>query len=97
MKAKLGPDHPDTLIAMHTLALTYRELDRLDEAIPLFEEVVRLKKAKLGPDHPDTLVSINDLVDAYLQASAGPRPRPRANASRPAPASSPTTGCDSTP
>jgi hypothetical protein len=68
MKAKLGPDHPYTLIAMNTLAVTYRDLDRPGEAIPLYEEVVRLKTAKLGPDDRDTLNSVNNLLEADLEA-----------------------------
>ena len=52
MKAKLGPDHPNTLVAMYTLAQTCRDIGRLDRALPLLEEVYGLMKAKLGPDHP---------------------------------------------
>ena len=38
--------------------MRYEADGRLDEAIPLFEEVLKLRKAKLGPDHPDTLQSM---------------------------------------
>ena len=32
-------------------------LGKLDLALSLFEETLKLTKAKLGPDHPDTLRS----------------------------------------
>ena len=55
MKAKLGPDHPDTLKSMNNLAISYAGLGRHAEALKLNEETLALMKAKLGPDHPDTL------------------------------------------
>ena len=61
-KAKLGPDHPDTLTSMNNLALAYQAAGKLDLALPLYEETLKLKKAKLGPDHPDTLMSMNNLA-----------------------------------
>ena len=57
-KAKLGPDHPDTLTSMNNLAIGYQAAGQLDRALPLFEETLALQKAKLGPDHPDTLDSL---------------------------------------
>jgi tetratricopeptide (TPR) repeat protein len=57
-KAKLGPDHPDTLMSMSNLAVSYSELGRLDEALKLFEETLALRKAKLGPNHPAMIGSI---------------------------------------
>ena len=68
MKAKLGPDHPDTLTSMNNLALAYQAAGKLDLALPLFEETLKLRKAKLGPDHPDTLRSMNNLASAYQAA-----------------------------
>ncbi len=40
---------------MNNLAVGYHSAGRLNEAIPLHEETLRLRKAKLGDDHPDTL------------------------------------------
>ncbi len=57
-KAKLGPDHPDTLASMNNLANSYSDLGRHAEALKLREETLALRKAKLGPDHPDTLASM---------------------------------------
>ena len=56
-KAKLGPDHPDTLTSMSNLARRYLDAGQFDRALPLFEETLARRKAKLGPDHPDTLTA----------------------------------------
>ena len=61
-KAKLGPEHPDTLQSMNNLAVAYREAGKLDLALPLLEETLKLCRAKLGPEHPDTLISMNNLA-----------------------------------
>ena len=94
MKAKLGPDHPDTLTSMNNLATGYQAAGKLDLALPLFEQTLKLRKAKLGPDHPDTLTSMNNLA-RWLpgRRQAGPGPAAvRADAQADArPNSAPTT------
>ena len=73
--AKLGADHPDTLTSMNNLATGYQAAGKLDLALPLFEETLKLRKAKLGPDHPDTLTSMNNLaVGLPGRREAGPGP-----------------------
>ena len=67
-KAKLGPDHPDTLSSMNNLATGYRAAGKLEKALPLYEETLALMKAKLGPDHPDTLTTMNNLAVGYEEA-----------------------------
>ena len=67
-KAKLGADHPHTLASMNGLALGYKAAGKLDFALPLLEETLRLKKAKLGADHPDTLSGVNNLALGYEDA-----------------------------
>jgi tetratricopeptide (TPR) repeat protein len=51
----IGPEHPDTLKAMHNLAISYDDAGRRDEALKLREEVLALRRKVLGPEHPDTL------------------------------------------
>jgi tetratricopeptide (TPR) repeat protein len=68
MRAKLGPDHPDTLTNMSSLAVGYRDVGKLDLALPLLEETLKLRRAKLGPDHPDTLRSMGALAGGYMAA-----------------------------
>ena len=60
---------------MNNLALAYQAQGRLDEAVPLFEETLRLRKEKLGPEHPDTLDSDETpLAMAYLMTERVHRP-----------------------
>ena len=58
----LGPEHSSTLNAMHGLALTYRDKDRLDDAEELFVLVVEGRKRVLGPRHSYTLNAIHELA-----------------------------------
>ncbi len=57
----LGPDHPDTLSAMHKLGAVYWRLSRIEEAHALIEQALEKRKATLGPEHPDTLESISGM------------------------------------
>jgi hypothetical protein len=61
MKRTLGDDHPNTLLSMNNLAMSYSNLGRQQEAIELGEEVLKARKRTLGEEHPDTLVSMNNL------------------------------------
>ena len=55
-------------MSMNNLAAAYQDAGKLDLALPLFEETLKLTKAKLGPDHPDTLTSMGNLASAYQDA-----------------------------
>jgi eukaryotic-like serine/threonine-protein kinase len=67
-KARLGPEHPETLNSMNNLAEAYQGAGKLDLALPLKEETLKLTKARLGPEHPQTLASMNNLASAYQDA-----------------------------
>ena len=41
---------------MGNLGTNYANAGRLDEAIVLLEEVLKLRSEKLGPEHSDTLM-----------------------------------------
>ena len=58
-KARLGPEHPETLNSVNNLALAYEGAGKLDLALPLKEETLKLTKARLGPEHPQALASMN--------------------------------------
>ena len=64
----LGPEHPDTLMAMNNLANSYDDAGRRDEALKLREEVLALRRKVIGPEHPDTLVAMNNLANSYDEA-----------------------------
>jgi tetratricopeptide (TPR) repeat protein len=68
-KARLGPEHPDSIRSMENLAGAYYSVGRLDEALVLNETTLKLRKGRLGPEHPDTLGSLNNL--ARILQSAG--------------------------
>ena len=53
---------------MNNLAATYKAAGKLELALPLFEETLKLRKAKLGLDHPHTLTSMNNLAVTYQAA-----------------------------
>jgi len=54
-KRVLGEDHPDLLISMDNLALTYRNQGRWKEAEELQMQVLQTRKRLLGEEHPDSL------------------------------------------
>ena len=64
----LGPDHPDTLNSRNSLAAAYLAAGRVDEAIPLFEQILAVRQRMLGPDDSETLISQNNLASAYQDA-----------------------------
>ena len=68
LKAKLGPEHPDTISGMNNLAEAYAYAGKLDLALPLLEATIKFLKAKRGPEHPDTISSMNNLAEAYAYA-----------------------------
>ncbi len=64
-KEKLGSQHPDTLASMASLASTYWNQGRWDEAEKLQVEVTEARKERLGSQHPGTLTSMADLASTY--------------------------------
>jgi serine/threonine protein kinase/tetratricopeptide (TPR) repeat protein len=64
----LGPDHPDTLTSMSSLATAYWAAGRLDDAMRLHKEALERRRATLGRDHADTLESMGSLAVAYQDA-----------------------------
>ncbi|HUD46030.1 MAG TPA: serine/threonine-protein kinase [Candidatus Baltobacteraceae bacterium] len=68
LRATSGPEDPDTLMAMHRLALFYDGIGRREEALELQEEVLALRRKVLGPENPDTLWAMNNLSFSYENA-----------------------------
>jgi tetratricopeptide (TPR) repeat protein/tRNA A-37 threonylcarbamoyl transferase component Bud32 len=60
-----GPEHTNTLGAMHRLAAFYFLAGRRDEALKLREEVLTLRRKVNGHEHPDTLRAMNNLAISY--------------------------------
>ncbi len=66
--ARFGPDHPDTLKILHTLALSYWNSNQLDKSVPLFEDVLKRQEARFGRQHPDTQHTVANLGVNYKAA-----------------------------
>jgi serine/threonine protein kinase len=64
----LGPNHPDTLASMSTLADAYSWAGQHQKAIALFQRMLENRTAMLGPDHTDTLECMAGLAMAYKRA-----------------------------
>ncbi|MCJ1266225.1 hypothetical protein MMC22_006108 [Lobaria immixta] len=66
MKKKIfGLEHPDTLISMANLAVTYWNQGRWDEAEKLQVQVMETSLRVLKAEHPDTLSSMANLASMY--------------------------------
>ncbi|KAL8946940.1 MAG: hypothetical protein Q9222_006733 [Ikaeria aurantiellina] len=64
-KVIFGENHPDTLKSMHSVAMGYHWLGRLDQAKELFLHVVKQRRRVLGEEHSDTLSSMGGLASTY--------------------------------
>jgi hypothetical protein len=64
-KAKLGPDHPDTLASMGGVATCLVHLDRSAEALPVIDDCVRRATGKI--DDPRLLSTVMDLRLRYFE------------------------------
>ena len=64
-KCELGEKHPDTLSALHNLAIFYSDLGDYNKACELQNAVYNARKEILGEKHPDTLTSLNNLAITY--------------------------------
>ena len=63
-----GADHPNTLMAMEHLASAYDAVQDFSKAIPIMEEVVRLRSAKAGGTATALATSVRNLASAYNEA-----------------------------
>jgi tetratricopeptide (TPR) repeat protein len=53
---------------MNNLAVCYQESGRAAEAVPLQQEVLRLRRARMPPGHPAVLKATHNLAAAYQRA-----------------------------
>ena len=68
IRQHLGPEHPDTISIMASLARAHLDAANFDLALALLHETLRLRKAALGVEHPCTLTDMNNLASAYQAA-----------------------------
>ena len=57
-----GPEHPDTLVARHNLALWTGEAGDAAEARDQLAALLPIREGVLGPEHPDTLITHHELA-----------------------------------
>ncbi|WP_406101241.1 tetratricopeptide repeat protein [Streptomyces sp. NBC_01003] len=58
----LGPDHPDTLTALHDLAHWRMKAGYAGRATDAHKQLINALTRVLGQDHPDTLTALHDLA-----------------------------------
>jgi tetratricopeptide (TPR) repeat protein len=63
-----GPERPQTLSAMHNLAISYAAAGRNDEALKLQEQAVALNRKVNGPENPGALSGLHNLANYYFDA-----------------------------
>ena len=61
----IGPENPETLAAMHNLAVSHGKVRRPDKAIKMQEEVLSLSRKIKGPGHLETLGDMTSLAETY--------------------------------
>lgn len=62
----LGPEHPDTLETMRSLAFLLDEEGHYPEAEQLYREALAARRRLLGPAHPDTLKTLGSLASTLV-------------------------------
>jgi hypothetical protein len=67
-RKELGPEDPQTLMAMHHLATSLQAEGRLKEAVKMQEEVLKLRRKVLGPEASGTLHTMDKLAALYQEA-----------------------------
>jgi tetratricopeptide (TPR) repeat protein len=63
----LGPEHPDTLLAMGNLAHCHFQAGRREDAIQLQEQRLTLSRKVSGPEHSQTLAAMSVLGRCYFE------------------------------
>ena len=61
----LGPEHPNTLSSLNTLAVLYADQGKYELAEPIYQRALEASERVLGPEHPDSLSSLNNLAGLY--------------------------------
>ncbi|OZB61304.1 MAG: serine/threonine protein kinase [Lysobacterales bacterium 14-68-21] len=71
-RATFGPEAPETLDAMVTLAQLQHYRQNFEQSLALASEVADIRTRRLGPDHPDTLAARNMVAtdEVYLSRDA---------------------------
>ncbi|KIM72204.1 hypothetical protein PILCRDRAFT_804162 [Piloderma croceum F 1598] len=61
----LGPEHPETLLAIIELAITFILQEQFNKAESLLEQALTANEKILGAEHPNTLKTVHNLAWTY--------------------------------
>jgi non-specific serine/threonine protein kinase/serine/threonine-protein kinase len=50
-----------------TIGVVYRNLGLYDDALPLLDDAIEVRRQELGPEHPEVASAANDLAAVYLK------------------------------
>jgi tetratricopeptide (TPR) repeat protein len=65
---KIYPDgHSDLTNSLYNVAVVLREAGKLAEAVPYFNDAIKLRRKLFGEDHPDTALLEMELAGLYSQ------------------------------
>src|SRR5262249_33558911 len=66
-KGVLEQAEADAFAALSNLAVEHARAGKLEEAVPLYIEILKINKAKLGPEDPATIQTAETLGGIYYQ------------------------------
>ena len=72
----LGPDHPETLNSLNSLAVVVDHRGEYKRAVTLYARVLPAREKALGPDHRDTLMTAGNLASLYSWMGAHDKAKP---------------------
>ncbi len=72
----LGPEHPDTALALNNLAVFYKTMGAYEKAEPLYRRSLAIREKVMGPEHPDTAAVLNNLAGLYSTMGAYDKAEP---------------------
>jgi serine/threonine protein kinase len=70
LRLRLKEDDPALLWPMHDLADMYKEgsIHRYDDALAIYEQLLKVRTEKLGPDYPDTLLTMHNIANVLVRS-----------------------------
>ncbi len=69
IKRQGRPENPRSFQLSRKLAIAYKKMGRVTEAISILEPLIDQLKTRLGDIHPETYEAINSLATAYIQVN----------------------------
>jgi tetratricopeptide (TPR) repeat protein len=60
-----GPEHPNTAVFLHSLALLHTRMRDYAKAEPLYQRALAIGERALGPEHPLNAATLHSLAELY--------------------------------